>query len=73
MNKQLQRDLERDIASSIPYKENRTFDEYSVEFKKQLLAGGYIATNAQYDEAGNCLLCGESGRCFGWHIADEDY
>ena len=23
------------------------------------------------DHAGNCLVCGEAGRCPGWHLAEE--
>lgn len=26
---------------------------------------------AEYDEAGNCKTCGESGRCPGWHFDGE--
>ena len=26
---------------------------------------------ATEDAAGNCLVCGESGRCPGWHTAEE--
>ena len=26
---------------------------------------------AQYDVAGNCTVCGEAGRCPGWHTGEE--
>jgi predicted aldo/keto reductase-like oxidoreductase len=32
---------------------------------------GTPPVKAQYDEAGNCVICGECGRCPGWHTPQE--
>jgi len=39
----------------------------SVELRRQ----GIPHSPAQYDEAGNCLTCGECGRCPGVHTFEE--
>lgn len=39
--------------------------------RKILERAGFIATKARFDEAGNCLICGEAGECPGWHIKGE--
>jgi hypothetical protein len=30
-----------------------------------------VAVRATYDSAGNCQICGEAGRCLGWHLPEE--
>ena len=37
------------------------------EFAKQ----GITAIRAQYDSYGDCMVCGECGRCPGYHTPDE--
>jgi len=32
---------------------------------------GEMPLRATYDAAGNCLTCGEAGRCPGWHLPEE--
>jgi hypothetical protein len=32
---------------------------------------GIVPVRAEYDTGGNCLVCGESGRCSGWHGSYE--
>lgn len=48
---------------------NRVFytSAISVELRRQ----GIPHSPAQYDEAGNCLTCGECGRCPGVHTFEE--
>jgi len=36
--------------------------------EQQLVAGSYTIARASTDAAGNCPLCGEAGRCPGWHL-----
>ena len=30
-----------------------------------------MKTKAIFNDAGNCIFCGEAGRCPGWHTVDE--
>ena len=30
--------------------------------------GADVVERARHDETGNCLTCGEAGRCYGWHV-----
>lgn len=39
--------------------------------RRELEAAGLMAYRAIYDNAGNCRVCGESGRCPGWHTTTE--
>ena len=39
--------------------------------KKRILAMGLKPVRAKYDEFGDCLMCGESGRCPGYHPSVE--
>lgn len=32
---------------------------------------GHTPVQASYDRAGNCKICGECGRCPGWHLQEE--
>ena len=42
------------------------------EFQRRaILRQGYIPIPARWDEAGNCTVCGESGRCPGWHRGEQ--
>lgn len=34
-------------------------------------ASGRLPVPAREDPAGNCLACGEAGRCPGWHFPEE--
>jgi hypothetical protein len=51
--------------------ENRTRKNYSAYFRSCLVAAGRVPIMASYDAAGNCTLCGEAGRCSGWHWKGE--
>ncbi len=35
--------------------------------RRQIEQAGLAAVAARYDMAGNCVYCGEAGRCPGWH------
>ena len=60
--------VEREILDGIKFKEGRTFKQYQNAVKRAFLCRGYSPILAHYDEAGNCTICGESGRCAGWHL-----
>jgi len=36
-----------------------------------LFQAGETPIPARYDKAGNCEICGEAGRCPGWHTPDD--
>lgn len=38
-----------------------------------IIAGGFEAIPASFDEAGNCKTCGECGRCPGYHPGKRLY
>jgi hypothetical protein len=40
-------------------------------YRAGLIHAGFDPFPATYDEDGNCYLCGECGRCPGWHYAEE--
>jgi hypothetical protein len=48
-----------------------TFKEYSIKIKNKLIDGGHYPVQAIYDISGNCVICGEAGRCPGWHTKEE--
>ena len=39
-------------------------------WKHRLERAGWVPFRAVNDYAGNCVYCGEAGRCWGWHIYD---
>lgn len=39
--------------------------------KRAIIAATGQAVPAEFDGAGNCVICGEAGRCPGWHTVDE--
>lgn len=63
----LRRALESRAFRAIPIAV-RTRSSYVKAAHKALTRKGYEATPAAYDPGGNCLECGEAGRCPGWHI-----
>jgi hypothetical protein len=48
-----------------------TYSQYKSKVKRLLLKAGYNPVKASYDKAGNCKICGEAGRCPGWHTLQE--
>lgn len=58
---------ERTILSSL----TQTYPSrlaYERAVKRAFLKYGVTPVKAEYDAAGNCLQCGECGRCPGWHL-----
>ena len=49
----------------LPYPSAKAF--YAA-IKREIRRRGYKPVRAHWDAAGNCLICGECGRCPGWHI-----
>lgn len=37
--------------------------------RRAILGAGLIPVRATYDDGGNCTVCGEAGRCVGYHAA----
>ncbi len=51
-----------------PYRSKRAF---TVAIRAKLRRNGVPYGNATYDDAGDCRVCGEAGRCPGVHTLDE--
>ena len=49
-----------------------TQKQYYAKTKREILRSGETPVKAIWDEAGNCMVCGEAGRCPGWHTIEED-
>lgn len=47
-----------------------TEKQYKNMVRRAMLRAGLKPVAAIYDEAGNCTVCGEAGRCPGWHDKD---
>ena len=45
----------------------KTKSAYEQAERRRLIKAGYVPIRAKYDTAGNCLTCGECGRCPGYH------
>ena len=39
--------------------------------KRLIVAANLRPVPARLDRAGNCTICGEAGRCPGWHTVEE--
>jgi hypothetical protein len=48
-----------------------TRSQFFTKQKGILLKSGKIPVKAIYDKAGNCIICGECGRCPGWHTVED--
>ncbi len=51
-----------------PYPSHRAF---TAALRAKLRRNGVPYGNATYDDAGDCRVCGEAGRCPGVHTLDE--
>jgi hypothetical protein len=61
----------RDILDRLPHK---LFPSASAFYRRNYAAlkrVGMVPVMARYDDAGNCRICGEAGRCPGWHTPEE--
>lgn len=60
-----------------PYKDDplyrgfSSFRAYSRWVKRILEINGHVPIKAKFDAGGNCLFCGEAGRCPGYHTEEE--
>jgi hypothetical protein len=45
----------------------KTYEAYVRSVKRDLLRRGLKPIKAVFDNAGNCIACGEAGRCPGFH------
>jgi hypothetical protein len=59
------------ILAELPYKLFPSQEAYIARNYHALKRKGYAPIKASYDDGGNCLICGEAGRCPGWHIPEE--
>lgn len=48
-----------------------TFGAYQRKVRKAIVRAGFTPVKAERDEAGNCIVCWECGRCPGWHTSAE--
>lgn len=48
-----------------------SFSAYRKAVKREIIRMGEAPIYAQYDDAGNCLTCGECDRCPGVHCSSE--
>lgn len=46
-------------------------DSFEAQYRRALLKRGERMFRARFDINGNCLYCGEAGRCPGWHTKNE--
>ena len=60
-----------EIISRLPHKTFKSEAAYYARNKRVIARAGYHPIKATFDSAGNCVVCGESGRCPGWHTEDE--
>lgn len=44
---------------------------FTAHVRRQIIKAGFTPVKATEDDAGNCTICGESGRCPGWHTTSE--
>jgi len=49
----------------------RSREGYFRANKRILLKYSEHLIKAQFDEAGNCIICREAGECPGWHLPEE--
>jgi hypothetical protein len=60
-----------ELLQKHPIRGFRSGEDYSMAVRELLLRLGYTPVRASFDSAGNCEICGECGRCPGWHTQSE--
>ena len=60
-----------DIISKLPHKTFESQAAYWERNKTVLEQEGFKPYQAKFDDVGNCKVCGEAGRCPGWHTIDD--
>jgi hypothetical protein len=66
--------VQADLAAAQWQRFGRPFASHahlSAALKRALVNLGVRPVRATYDPAGNCKICGEAGRCGGWHTPGE--
>jgi len=61
----------KQIIEALPFKQFKSHRAHDQRNKKAIEAAGYRAVKARYDNAGNCTVCHEAGRCPGYHVYQE--
>jgi hypothetical protein len=61
------------IIDKLPFKQFKSFTAYASRNKRAIIDSGYIPIPAYRTSGGTCLICGEDGRCPGWHTPEEAY
>ena len=61
---------EERLRRAVNETEPGTLQTWQRRWKRTLERAGYVSFKAVGDYAGNCVYCGEAGRCPGWHIYD---
>ena len=59
------------MANYPPEKPCTDFRDYYKYVKKTMLRLGIAVYPTRFDHAENCIVCGEAGRCPGWHTMKE--
>lgn len=60
-----------DYVDEIPFQENRTRKQFQNQLRTLLRKDGVNFVNAIYAHDGDCITCGECGRCPGIHLVSE--
>ncbi len=60
-----------DLLQAHPIKGFASCEAYSMAVRELLLRFGQTPIRSNFDSAGNCEICGECGRCPGWHTQAE--
>lgn len=59
------------ILDKLPYKLFPSRLALEQRNKQAILNAGHIPIRAILDDSGDCVICGEAGRCPGWHTKDD--
>jgi hypothetical protein len=60
-----------EILAKLPYRLFPSRAAYYARNYRALRRIGLDPIRATWDEAGNCTVCGEAGRCPGWHTPEK--
>lgn len=59
------------ILDRLPARTFPTCAAFYARNRSAIMEATGSAVRAELDTRGNCIFCGESGRCPGWHTVDE--
>jgi len=60
-----------DLLAKLPGRTFPSMEAYYQRNYRVLRQAGIKPIRARLDTAGNCTICGEAGRCPGWHTPEE--